>query len=75
MLFTPGRCAMKLPRFTVRRLMFAVAVVALGLGLVVWLGRRSAEFRAKALFYEEMRVSMAWRDHDPGIVSCDIPCG
>ena len=39
------------PRFTVRRLMIAVAVVAVLLGVVVGLKRRSDRFRAIALRY------------------------
>jgi hypothetical protein len=33
-------------RFTLRRMMVAVAVVAIGLGVVDWIGRRAARFRA-----------------------------
>jgi hypothetical protein len=41
---------MKLPRvrFTVRRLMVAVVIVGLMLGLGAWMARRSAEFRKRA---------------------------
>ena len=42
--------AMKLPCFTIRRLMIALVVVGLMLGLVLWMNRRSAEFQRKALF-------------------------
>jgi predicted xylose isomerase-like sugar epimerase len=46
---------MKLPRsgFTVQRLMFVVAIAAIALGLVEWMGRRSAAFRLKAREHEE----------------------
>jgi hypothetical protein len=37
------------PRFTVRRLMAAVAVVGLMLGSSTWLGRRAASFREAAI--------------------------
>jgi hypothetical protein len=40
------------PRFTVRRLMIAVAIAALALGLVEWIGCRSATFRLKAREHE-----------------------
>lgn len=33
-------------RFTVRRMMAAVFVVAIGFSLVAWIGRRAARFRA-----------------------------
>ena len=56
---------MKSPRFTVRRLMVAVAVVGLMLGLTLWMKRRSAEFRKKALFYEGMCITMVWQDDSP----------
>jgi hypothetical protein len=43
---------LRLPRFTVRRLMIAVAIAALALGLVQSMGRRSAAFRLKAREHE-----------------------
>jgi hypothetical protein len=39
------------PRFTVRRLMVAVAVVGLMFGFGAWLARRSAEFQKKSDSY------------------------
>jgi hypothetical protein len=44
------------PRFTVRRMMVAVAVVALVLGAVA-LGVRSREFRNRARYHEVMAAS------------------
>jgi hypothetical protein len=42
---------MRLPRFTVRRMMVAVAIVGLMFGFGTWLSRRSAEFQKKAESY------------------------
>jgi hypothetical protein len=58
---------MRLPRvrFTVRRLMIAVAIVGLMLGLTLWMKRRSAEFQKKARFYDGMFITMFWQDHSP----------
>jgi len=56
---------MRLPRFTLRWLMVAVAVVGISLGLVLWMQRRAAEFRKKALFYEGMTFTMIWRNDAP----------
>jgi uncharacterized membrane protein YhhN len=56
---------MKFPRFTVRRMMALVALAAMVLGLVAWMVRRAAEYRAKAVFYEGMIVTMIWKDSSP----------
>jgi hypothetical protein len=56
---------MRLPRFTLRRLMVLVALAGASLGLWAWMARRSAEYRKKALFYEGMFITMVWQDHSP----------
>jgi hypothetical protein len=43
---------MKLPRFTVRWLMVAVAIVGIVLGPLVYLGRRSSRFRQISWVHE-----------------------
>jgi hypothetical protein len=47
---------MRLPslRFTVRRLMVAVAIAGIGLSLVAWMARRSATFHAKAALHLDL---------------------
>ena len=44
---------MKLPRFTVGRLMVAVAIVAFGFGGLLWLGRRAEDFRSISIGHAE----------------------
>jgi hypothetical protein len=53
---------MKLPKLTVRRLMIAIALAALGLGLVAWMVRRSACFRRLADEHALIeRQAVEWR--------------
>jgi hypothetical protein len=53
------------PKLTIRQLMTVVAIVGLMLGLVLWMERRSAEYRRKALFYEAMSVTTIWPTGSP----------
>jgi hypothetical protein len=54
----------KFPRFTVRWLMVAVAIVAVGFGLLLWMQRRAANFRDR-----EARHLQAWLTFLPYLAS------
>jgi hypothetical protein len=51
------------PRFTVRRLMVAVAIVGMGLGFCGWMSRRAEAFQARATSHASLafRASVADR--------------
>jgi hypothetical protein len=55
---------MKLPRFTVRRLMVAVAIVGGLLGSGLWLGNRSLAFRRIA---DQHAAELWWFYTPPGV--------
>jgi hypothetical protein len=50
---------MRLPRLTVRRLMIAVAIVGMTLGVVVWCKRRHDRFVGHVSLYERERENTA----------------
>jgi hypothetical protein len=61
---------MKVPqvRFTVRRMLVAVAVVATVLGLLMWVDRRAREFRDRRDFHR-----VRWSAIDEGFEVEDAP--